>query len=228
MVAAMNTLPTEKVMKSRLYTILFGMTFGLAAVNVSHAMSQLVSLSMESQWPTTPTPGNVMVYQITAVVRQGSGLLEVGFSCAGLPQGATAQFTPSVLRFTGHEPTSLTATMTVTCTTLMPVDSYPFTITGTALRDSITITNQPQQETNNRIVGPPVLALDRLGDGSFRLHGRGTTGQTYNIEATPSLANPNWTLAGTSTADGNARFTSFPAAVNGSAMGFYRAVETGP
>jgi hypothetical protein len=213
-------------MKQRVYTILIGLALSLASVSTSHAMSEFVSLSIEPEWPATSNPGTVILYKVTAVVREGSGLLEVALSTLGLPEGATVEFSSSLLRFTGHVPYVQTATMTVTCLKVTPTDTYPFNLTGDARREALTLTNQVQQELYSLIVGPPVLALDRLSEGSLRLRGKGTTGQTYTIETSPTLTNPVWTPAGTSTADGNGRFTFFTAQPSDVPVRFYRAVES--
>jgi hypothetical protein len=222
----MNTLPTNKIMKQRVYSILIGMALSLTIVSTGHAMSTFVSLSIEPEWPTTSNPGTVILYKVTAVVREGSGLLEVSLSSLGLPAGATVEFSPSPLRFTGHVPYVQTAMMTVTCPEVTPTDTYPFTLTGDARREALTLTNQVEQELYSLIVGPPVLILDRLSGNDLRLRGKGTTGQTYKIESTPSLTQPDWTTLGTSTADGNGRFTFFTAQAAGAPMRFYRAVES--
>jgi hypothetical protein len=222
----MNTLPTNKIMKNRVYSILFGMALSLASVSTSHAMSEFVSLSIEPEWPTTSNPGTVILYNVTAVVREGSGLLEVVLSTLALPEGATVTFTPDLLRFTGNAITVQTAIMTVTCPEVTPTETYPFTLTGDARREAITLTNQVQQELYSLIVAPPVLVLDRLSEGSLRLRGKGTTGQIYRIESTPSLTEPVWSAAGSCTADGNGRFTFFTAQAPDVPARFYRAVES--
>jgi len=222
----MNTLPTTKIMKQRAYTILIGMALSLATASSSHAMSTLVDLSFQPEWPATSNPGTVILYNVTAVAREGSGMLEVSLTSLGLPEGATVSFSPSVLRFTGHVPEVRTATMTVTCPEVTPTDTYPFTLAGDARRETITLTNQVQQELYSLIVGPPVLILDRLSGSNLRLRGQGTTGQIYRIESTPSLTQPVWTPLGTCTADGNGRFTFFTAQAPDASMRFYRAVES--
>jgi hypothetical protein len=212
-------------MKQQLYRILIGAAFLLANVSTSQAMSFFVSLSVEPEWPATPTPGNVVVYKVNAVVREGSGLLEVALSSLGLPEGATVELSPSVLRFTGNYLTNQTATMTVTCPQVMPTDTYPFSVTGTSKRESKIINNVVTQEIGSPIVGAPVLAIDHLSSGGLRLRGKGTTGMNYTIEASPTLTNPTWTAVGSSTADGNGRFTFFPAKVLSTGALLFRAVE---
>jgi hypothetical protein len=213
-------------MKKRVNAIVIGLALSLTTVSVSRAMSELVSLSIEPEWPATPTPGNVVLYRVNAVVRSGSGMLEVSLSSLGLPAGAKVEFSPNLLRFTGHEPNTATAIMTVTCAELTATDAYPFTLTGTALRQTITLTNQVQQQ--KWVAERPALAIDRMSDGSLRLRGTGLAGQTYKIQATTSLTNPEWIAVGSSTADGNGRFTFFPGREFIAPIQFYRAVEVAP
>ena len=59
-------------MTKRVYAILIGVALTLATASTSHAMSTFVSLSVEPEWPTTSTPGNVLLYKVTAVVRAES------------------------------------------------------------------------------------------------------------------------------------------------------------
>ena len=172
----MHTLPTTTSMKKRIYAISIGMALGLASVGDSRAMSTLIDLSFAPEWPATSNPGTVIVYNVTAVAREGSGMLDVSLSSLGLPEGAIVSFSPSVLRFVGHELTNQTSVMTITCPTVMPTDSYPFTITGTARRESITITNRFVQPLYAPIYGPLALAVDRLSGNSLRLRGKGSTG----------------------------------------------------
>jgi len=213
-------------MKCRVNAILIGAALALTTVSASQAMSSLVSLSVEPEWPATPNPGRLVVYKVTAVVRAGSGLLEVALSSLGLPQGSLVEFYPSVFRFTGHDPTNQTAIMTVTCPVPTATDNYPFTVTGTAQRESITLTNQVQQQPLSPMVGRPVLLLDRLSAGEVRLRGKGATGQYYIIQSTPSLTDPAWTSIGSSTADGNGRFSFAPSIIPDAPARFYRAVES--
>jgi hypothetical protein len=191
-------------------------------------MSELVTVSIEPQWPTTSTPGTVIVYGVSAVTRAGQGLLEVSLSSLGFPDGATVTLSPSVLRFTGHDPLIQTATLTVTCTNVTPTDNLPFTITGTAQRQTVTLTNQVQMVAQKMPNLSPSLALDSLGAGNLRLRGKGASGQTYQVESVPSLSDTNWTPVGTTTADGNGRFTFFTAVAKEAPVRFYRAVELTP
>jgi len=98
-------------MKKRGYAVLFGLAANLVIAGASYGKSTLLSLTVEPIWPTNSAPGNVLSYKVTAL-REGSGLLNVSLSSLGLPSGATVAFSPGVLRFTGHVPTSQTAIMT--------------------------------------------------------------------------------------------------------------------
>jgi len=214
-------------MKNPVYAILIATAFGLATAGVSHAMSELASVSIEPEWPATSNPGTVILYQVT-VTRAGQGLLEVSLSSHALPHGAAVSFSPSLLRFTGCKPAAQTATMTITCTNVTPTDTCPFTVTGAAQRQSITITNQALKPFYSVISGPPKLALDPLGRGGLRLRGKGATGHTYQIESAPNLIHPAWTPVGSSTADGNGRFTFMAADTKDASKRFYRAVCLAP
>jgi hypothetical protein len=199
-------------------------------------MSDLVSLSQEAVWPGSPTPDGSLVYSVTTVGRGGAGLLLVTLSAGNMPPGMTVTFSPSVLRFTGNQLTAQTATLTVAAAGCpFPLDCYPFTLTGTSRRESITITNTVLFSSSYVAVRPSTLAIDDLGSGNLRLRGLGATGKTYQIEACSDLSNPLWISLGSATADGNGRFTFFTtqlsggsssAAIPGSSARFYRTVTT--
>jgi hypothetical protein len=215
-------------MKNQVHAMLLGLTFSLASAGVSHAMSELVSLSTEPLWPTSSTPDNNLVYNITTVGRGGAGLLEVTLTVGAMPPGVTVTFSPSSLRFTGNQLTAQTATMTVHCSSPTPLDCYPFTLTGTAQRESVTVTNLVMFTPDYVAIRPPTLCLDNLTNGALRLRGLGATAKTYRIEAKSSLTDPVWTPLGSATADGNGRFTFFTAQAADTPVRFYRAVESAP
>jgi hypothetical protein len=185
-------------------------------------------------WPTSSTPDSNLVYTVTTVGRGGAGLLEVMLTAGGMPPGVTVTFSPSMLRFTGNQITSQTATMTVHCPSLLPLDCYPFTLTGTAQRESITVTNVVMFTPEQVATRVPTLYLDNLGGGNLRIRGLGATGKTYRIEARSMLVDPLsgtlddaelvWETLGNSTADGNGRFTFFTTQPVATPMRFYRAV----
>jgi hypothetical protein len=215
-------------MKNQVHAMLLGLTLTLASAGVSHAKSELISLSTEPMWPTTSTPDNSLVYNVTTVGRGGSGLLEVTLTAGAMPPGVTVTFSPSPLRFTGNQVSSQTATMTVHCSSPTPLDCYPFTLTGTTMRESITITNPVMFSPEYVAVRPPTLYLDNLGSGALRLRGLGATAKTYRIEVKSHLSDAVWTPLGSATADGNGRFTFFTSMASDSPARFYRAVELAP
>ncbi|HEX5221074.1 MAG TPA: hypothetical protein VFZ59_16035, partial [Verrucomicrobiae bacterium] len=161
-------------MKNRVMTIFAGLLMALTTSS-SFAMSELISLSALPVWPTTTNPNTTVLYSVSTVGRGGAGLLEVALTAGNLPPGVTVTFSPSVLRFVGNQLSAQTATMTVTCSTPMPLDCYPFTITGTSKRESITITNMitftPEFVANR----PATLYLDNQGNGSLLMRGLGAT-----------------------------------------------------
>jgi hypothetical protein len=224
----MSSWKQNKSMKKQIRAILLGLTFSLASAGVSHAMSELLSLSSEALWPTSSTPDNNLVYSITTVGRGGAGLLEVTLTADAMPPGVTVTFSPSVLRFTGNQLTAQTATMTVHCPGPIPLDCYPFTLTGTALRESITVTNLVLFSPEYVATRPPTLYLDNLGKGALRLRGLGATGKTYQIQAKSRLTDSVWMPLGSATADGNGRFTFFTSQAADASARFYRAVESAP
>jgi hypothetical protein len=207
-------------MKKNLLTLFFGAACLVAVPTVSPAMSHLIDMAMTLESPTPTTPANVVVYKITAVVRSGQGLLEVGLSSAGLPQGVTVSFSPASLRFTGRIPETQVAYMSIAFPDSVAVGNYQFTVTGTAQRETITITNIVSSPRTSQAA---VLFIERNGNGQAVLTGAGTPGSIYQIESTPDLDNPAWTPFGSATADSVGRFTLQPPIdTTASPMRFFR------
>lgn len=211
-------------MKRRLYAIMISSALAVAATTTTQAMSELVSLSTTPLWPVASTPDGNIVYRVTTVGRGGSGLLEVALTAGDLPEGVTASFSPSVLRFTGTQVTSQTATMTLHCESLMPIDCYPFTLTGTAQRETLTITNQVMLTPQDMAGRVPTMYIDSLGNGELRIRGLGATGRTYLIEEKANVNDSAWQPLGHSTADGNGRFTFLTSQDDGVPVCHFRAV----
>lgn len=168
-------------------------------------------------------------YEVT-VERAGQGLLEVALTSDGLPEGATVSFAKNPVRYTGHQTTIHTFLMTVTCPAVMPTETLPFTVTGSARRESITVTNQISGRLLDLNAALLLVSLEVPQVPNPALRGLGGSGRTYQIEVTSDLGNPNWTTAGLTTADGNGRFTFFDLDSDGSspAVRFYRAVAVAP
>src|SRR4051812_31934079 len=125
----MKTSQTLRLAKQPFASLLAGFMIALGCGGAAQAMSTFVALDVQAQWPDSTNPGPVVVYNVT-LTRVGQGDLDVLLSCAGLPGGATASFSPGTVRFVGQVPLTLTATLTVTCTNIMAVDPYPFTVAG--------------------------------------------------------------------------------------------------
>ncbi len=207
-------------MRHRALSVLIGLSLVWVASRNARAESTLVSIFLEPEWPSTPTPGSSVTYKVTAVSREGQGLLEVNLSVAGLPEGTTYSFSPNILRFTGRVPLSQTSYLTITCPTVMPIDSYAFSVTGTAQRETVVYTNPPIPPFS----GPPLLTIAALTNGTVVVRGRGIAGETYQIQSASDPAQVTWDVVGATTADGNSRFSVFPAQRNDSAARFYRAL----
>jgi hypothetical protein len=213
-------------MNNKISALLLGVSLSLASTGVSHAMSSLVSLSTQPVWPASSTPDGNLIYNITAVGRAGAGLLEVALSAGDMPAGVTVTFSPGTLRFTGNQLTSQTATMTVSCSWPLPLDCYAYTLTGTAQRESITITNMVCFSPAFVAVRAPTLYLDSMTGSALRIRGLGATGKAYQLQATSSLSSPVWTSLGSATADGNGRFTFFTTQDATAPARFFRAVTS--
>jgi hypothetical protein len=206
--------------------LILGVAFSLASTGVSHAMSQLISLTQTPLWPASSNPGNSVSYAITTVGRGGAGLLLVNFAGGAMPAGVTVTFSPTTLRFTGNQLTAQTTIMTVSGTGCpFPLDSYPFTITANAQRETLTTTNVASFSADYVAARPATLYIENLGTNNLCIRGLGATGKTYQIEATADLSNTAWTSLGSAIADGNGRFTFFTQ-TTGSSARFYRAVTT--
>ena len=214
-----------QIMENKIRALILGVTFSVAATGASHAMSELVSLSQQPLWPVSSTPAGTLMYSVTTVGRSGSGLLEVALSAGNLPAGVTVTFSPSTLRFTGNQLTAQVATMTVSCPCPVALDCVPFTLTGAAARETLTITNLVSLAPEYIASRPATLYIDNLTSGNLCVRGLGATGKTYQIEVSSDLSKSVWTPLGSATADGNGRFTFFTQN-SGSSAHFYRAVTT--
>jgi len=212
-------------MKKQISALLLGVTFSLASAGVSQAMSELISLSQQALWPTSSIPNGSLMYAITTVGRGGAGLLEVNFTSSAMPPGVTVTFSPTTLRFTGNQITAQKTIMTVfSAGCPVALDSFPFTITATSQRQTMTITNQVSLAADYVAVRPATLYIDNLDNTNLCVRGLGATGKTYQIEATSSLSNPVWSSLGSATADGNGRFTFFTTTDATAPTRFFRAV----
>jgi hypothetical protein len=212
-------------LKRQVTGLLTGITFGLATCGVASAMSTLVSVTIEPQWPDSTDPGNVVLYKVT-VTRAGEGDISVALSATGLPDGATNSFSINPIRFTGNVPTQITTILTIACTNLIATDAYPFVVTGVAERQTLSAVN-PAAATFDAIFAAnpasrPTLSIDLLGRRNMKIRGKGATGKAYKIEASQTLSAPSWGSIGTSRADGNGRFSYLDSNAQAPDVLFYR------
>src|SRR5215470_5345627 len=114
----------KRNMKNQIRALFTAVSFTLASTGASYAMSDLISLSKDPVWPTSATPANNVLYNVSTIGRGGSGLLLVTLTAGNLPPGVTATFSPSVLKFTGNAATLQTATMTMSCSVLTATDCF--------------------------------------------------------------------------------------------------------
>jgi hypothetical protein len=215
-------------MKNRVKATFTAVALMLTMTSVVHAKSEFVSLSCAPLWPTSSTPATNLLYYVTAVGRAGAGLLEVTLTASDMPPGLAVTFSPPVLRFTGNQLTSQTATMAVQCSSPMPLDCYAFTMTGTSAHGNITITNVVMFTPDYVASRPATLFVDNLGNNNLRLRGLGATAKTYQIQGKAFLSDSTWMPLGNSTADGNGRFTFFPAPATEAPSCVFRALEFHP
>jgi hypothetical protein len=221
----METMRLAKFFKNEIKTRSLCLALSFGACVAASAMSDLVTVSVAPQWPAVSQPGTVLRYQVT-VTRSGEGELEVSLSALGLPHGATVTFSPSVLRFTGRAPVSMSATMTVTCPEVMTIDDNSFSVIGSTRRESVTSTKGGSALASVQ-TGTPVLFFDLANGQDITLRGMGVSGVTYQIETASDLRNPSWTKVGPSTADGNGRFIFNDTVKKNLPAQFYRAVQYG-
>jgi len=212
-------------MKNHIRAFFLAASLIVGSTSTGQAMSYLISMGAAPLWPTNPMPSGTVLYELTTVGRGGAGLLEVTLSAGALPPGVSVTFSPSVLRFTGNALSTQVSTMTVACPGLIPLDCYPFTITGNTQKgESITITNQVTFSPSYVAARPATLFVDNNKTSvGLPVRGLGACGGSYLIQTTTNLATPVWLTLGTSTADGNGRFIWFTGRTN-LLMQFYRSV----
>lgn len=219
---------TAAMQRKSFTAVLVGLACLACAPIEARAMSHLIAMSMELV-STQETPQHVFVYKLTAVHRNGQGMLEVDLSYGGLPAGVTVSFSPASLRFTGRVPETQTAYMTITCPSAMQIPKYPFTVTGTAQRESITITNPGEIGTGGDCAGvirQASLSIQPRQTGGLLISGEGTSSATYTIEAAADLSNPDWKPIATVTADAAGKFYFLYLALSPSTPSmFFRAYE---
>jgi len=166
------------------------------------AASVISSVAISSQTPEPLVPGGAATYIVT-VYRTDNDNLDAYLSASGLPAGAVAAFSPSMLHFSGSTPASATATLTISTDASLATCSNSFSVAATEGASSnqkictgaLTMACAPEARG--------VLIGSVLAGGSFQLTCNGSPNQTCWIQATTNLSAPNWTTIGTNTSDGN-------------------------
>ena len=190
---------------------------GLVMVLSSGALAD-THLGAVSTGPQSPAPlnrGNKATYTVT-VSKTGIGDLDAYLSAVGLPSGASAAFSPSVIHFRGSV-FSQTATMTVSTTTGTPPGPNPFKVvaedggshnfqTNAALLD-ITLTSQ---------------GLARMACGGVCVALNGHPGTSCCLQATDNLAAPSWTTLCATNSGTNSLMVFFDMGATNYSARFYR------
>jgi hypothetical protein len=183
----------------------------------------LTAVTVGAQNPNPIQPGGNASYAVTAT-RTGNGNMDVYFSASGLPTGATASFTPSMLTFGGSTPMALTTALTVFTTSSIAPGTYNFTITGT---DGSSHNLQTCNATlivggTARSLPQSIVAIDCTQEGFMHLTCTGGAGQSYKIQATTDLGSGVWTDLATVNADMTGLFAYTDLSATNYPVRFYR------
>jgi len=191
-------------MKKQFSTALAGLAMIVGSANVSHAKSTFDGLVVGARVPDSVRPGGTATFT-TMVLRKGEGRLDVTLSCVGLPAGVTSSANPAVVTFTGRTPTNKNSQIVVTTAPSTAPGIYPFQIialdkkSGTAFTNNATLNVVAEVSLAGATLSiTPSSVSDLVQQGIVC---NGAAGQTYVLEATESLSNPNWTAIATNTAD---------------------------
>ncbi len=164
----------------------------------------LTSVTVGAQSPDTINPGSNATYTVT-VTRTNSGTMDIYFTTAGLPAGATASFSPNPLKFGIGLPNTKTATLTMSTTATTPQGSYTFSVTARDGGSFNTLTNTGTLDigTDGKTsLSPQTLTLvDMEPDGSAKLSLKASASKPYILQATTSLSPSSWTTIATNTTD---------------------------
>ncbi|TAL02360.1 MAG: hypothetical protein EPO07_07445 [Verrucomicrobia bacterium] len=201
----------------------FGALVCLMCAGEVLAATTLTSVAISSPSPNSVIQGGSATYTVT-VSRTGNGNLEIYLTVAGLPPGATAAFSPSMIRFSSSTPTSATATLTITTSAATPACTYSLPVTasdgGSPNKKSCTATLMVAGSPD----APGVLCAGKLPDGSFRITCEGAPNQSCIVQATENLGSPNWVTLGTNTTDANGVFAFIDFGATNCPCRFYRSL----
>lgn len=192
-------------MKDKVLTSVAIVALTLGAAVHAPADPALRSVAVGRQTPLPTTPGSTATFLVT-VTRTGFGSLNAYLNATGLPEGTTARFTPSILRFTDRSPSSKVVTLTVTTPASTPPGSYNFTVTArhgaspTVVRQNGTLVLGLYQGVPEN---PIITSIVKQADGSIKLTGVAGPAQPVLIQATADLSLPDWQTIGATTAGVN-------------------------
>lgn len=181
-------------------------TAGAAAVKISSVTlgsSSNPLAASAAQQPGTIAPGGVATYQVT-VTSSGSGNLNALLSISGLPDRASAKFSPNVVKFNSKTGTSESSVLTVTTSNSLPVGTYSFVVTA-----SHGGRNDSQSTSGQLVVGytPSSLSLAVLRGVGTQVSCTGMPNQTYVIQATSNLGSASsWANLATNKMDSTGVF----------------------
>lgn len=180
---------TKKVkdsMKTQYTISLWALALVLLSGGTLLADPFMSSLQIGPQTPAPIGPGSSASYTIT-VTKTNSGPMDIFLSAFGLPQGATASFSPNQIEFASNT-VSGTATMVITTTNSILPGSYPFSVWGNDGHSPNTMTNTT---TLNVSLGSP--GLMQIANDCWCFAFAAQPGQSYLIQATTNLYSASWT-----------------------------------
>jgi hypothetical protein len=200
----MLKLKQRENMKNQLLTSIAGIVLLLNCEKPASASPVLDSVGVGPQAPASINPGSNATYSVT-VNRTGTGNIDIYLSCSNLPAGATANFSPTMVHFTGSDANSATSTLTIATTGSTPTGVYGFTVTA---RDG----GSPNIRTNTgtltigtdgktSLAPQSITSVQMLPDHTFQIALSAGAGKSYLLQATTSLNPPSWTAISTNTAD---------------------------
>jgi len=182
---------------------LFVLTVALSFASAALADPLLTSVTVGAQSPDPINPGSNTTYTVT-VTRTNIGPMDIYFTLAGLPAGATASFSPNPLKFGVGLPNTKTATLTISTSASTPQGSYTFSVTA---RDGgsfnmLTNTGTLDIGTDGKTsLSAQTIAINMQPNGSAGISLKAAASKPYMLQATTSLSPASWTTVSTNMTD---------------------------
>jgi serine protease AprX len=209
-------------MKREMLAYLMGLGVVVTCGNIALADPFITSLTVGSQ-PLLPSAGAADVYTIT-ITKTNTGGLDAYLSCDGLPAGATGSFSPNPAVFKSGDSTA-TATLTIVTTPSVPDGAYPLTITARDGGSHNTVSGSANLAVPGFAATPPPVSLAVMADSSVQVSAKGAPGNSYVLQATPTLAPPAWTNLRTNSTDAAGLFVFTDRDAKTYTTRFYRLVK---